>query len=150
MQLSPHFSLEELIASQNAARLGIPNTPDSDALANLRALASSLEKIRTLLGCVVIVTSGFRSPALNAATPGSSKTSMHMRGLAADVICPQFGAPYDVCKAIVGSTIQFDQVIFEYGQWCHFGLAAPFTMVRQQVLTIRSAATGYEAGLVRI
>ena len=42
MQLSPNFSLEELIASEAAARAGIENTPPPMVVTNLRALAQGL------------------------------------------------------------------------------------------------------------
>jgi hypothetical protein len=49
-QLSPHFTLEEMIASDTAARHGWANFPDAQALANLERLAKFLEAIRTIVG----------------------------------------------------------------------------------------------------
>src|SRR5881397_926842 len=62
MKLSQHFSLEELTASETAARQGIDNTPDTQALTNLIRLAETLERVRRSLdGHAMTITSGYRS-----------------------------------------------------------------------------------------
>ena len=147
MQLTEHFSLEELIASEIAARKGIDNTPSPAVLANLRVLAQGLERIRTVLGGKPIrVTSGYRCKALNEAVGGSAR-SAHMDGLAADIVCPQFGTPLVVCCAIRDAGLATDQIIHEFGQWTHVAFAAPGAQARKELLTIASAARGYQAGL---
>ena len=147
MQLSEHFSLEELIASEIAARKGIDNTPSPSIIVNLRVLAAGLEQVRAALGGKPIhVSSGYRCAALNRAVGGAGK-SAHMDGLAADILCPQFGPPLDVCKAIVNAGIKTDQIIHEFGHWCHVAFAAPQQVARGQLLTIASAAEGYQPGL---
>jgi zinc D-Ala-D-Ala carboxypeptidase len=50
MQLTEHFSLEELIASEVAARSGIDNTPPANIVSNLRVLAQGLERVRAAFG----------------------------------------------------------------------------------------------------
>ena len=50
MMLSAHFSLEELTASEVAARAGIDNTPSAEAVRNLARLAEGLELVRLALG----------------------------------------------------------------------------------------------------
>lgn len=120
--LSPHFQLSEFLVSQAAARAGLSNEPTPRALANLKRLALLLEQVRTLLGdAPILVSSGYRSPAVNNLV-GGSLTSAHMHGLAADFICPRHGSPRQVAQAIADSPLQFDQLIFE-GSWVH--LAAP-------------------------
>lgn len=119
MNLSEHFTLEEFTHSDTAARLGINNTPDGAMLERLKHTAEQLEAVRTLLGHPIQVTSAYRSVALNAAVPGSSNTSAHTLGYAVDLKCPAFGSPLDVCRAIAASGIKFDQIIHEYGSWCH-------------------------------
>jgi hypothetical protein len=147
MQLSAHFSLEELIASEIAARRGIDNTPAPSIVANLRLLAAGLEQVRAALGGRPIhVSSGYRCAALNQAVGGAAK-SAHMDGLAADILCPQFGPPLEVCKAIVAAGLKTDQIIHEFGHWCHVAFAAPTQVARGQLLTIASAAQGYQQGL---
>ena len=147
MQLTEHFSLEELIASEVAARSGIDNTPPGDLMANLHALAEGLERVRAALaGKPIHVNSGYRCAPLNTAIGGAGN-STHMRGLAADILCPQFGPPLAVCRTIVAAGIETDQIIHEFGGWCHVAFAAPGTQARRELLTITSAAQGYQRGL---
>ena len=84
MNLSEHFTLEEMTASQLAMRQHIKNTPTAAALKNLARLAVVLEQIRALVGKPIHIDSGYRSPPLNRAVGGSS-ASAHMEGLAADI-----------------------------------------------------------------
>ena len=145
MMLSAHFSLEELIASEVAARAGLDNTPPPAVMSHLSRLAESLELVRVALGNNAIhVTSGYRSPKLNQMI-GGSKNSMHMKGLAADILCPAFGSPLEVCRAIVTSSIQTDQIIHEFGRWCHVAFAPEGQTARNELLTIRTS--GPELGL---
>ena len=78
MQLSPHFSLEELTRSTAARNLSIDNSPNKSELANLRLLAESvLEPLRQAFGKPIVVNSGFRCEALNKAV-GGARSSQHM------------------------------------------------------------------------
>lgn len=147
MQLTEHFSLEELIASHTAVRLGIDNTPPASLMPNLHVLAAGLERVRTALhGRPIHVNSGYRSLALNTKI-GGAKHSRHIDGLAADLICPAFGSPLAVCRAIAAAGLKPDQVIHEFGQWCHVSFVAPGGAPRGELLTISSAASGYQVGL---
>ena len=74
MQLTPHFSLAELTASNKAKDMGIDNTPPQELIPRLIRTAEMLERIRELLGAPVMVTSGYRCSALNKAV-GSASTS---------------------------------------------------------------------------
>lgn len=144
--LSEHFTLEEMVCSQTACRQGIDNTPDAAALRNLRRLAAALERVRSALGGrPVIVSSGYRSPALNAAI-GGSKSSAHMSGLAADFIVPAFGTVLDTARAIADAGLGLDQLIFEH-RWVHLGLAARGSEPRGELLTLNPSG-GYMSGLV--
>ena len=142
MQLSDHFSLAELTFSETGVRRGLDNTPNAEQVANLTELAQALERVQSLLGPIVIH-SAFRSPKVNAAVGGSA-TSAHMEGYACDFTCPGFGSPLEVCKAVVGSGIPFDQIIYEYKSWCHFGLGQK---MRGETLT-KNTGSPYEPGLV--
>ena len=84
MHLSPHFTLEELTASETARREGLTNQPGPDALANLRRLSQTLEQVRSLLGHPIRVNSAYRSNELNRRVGGVSG-SAHTLGLAADI-----------------------------------------------------------------
>ncbi|WP_104655098.1 D-Ala-D-Ala carboxypeptidase family metallohydrolase [Ralstonia insidiosa] len=148
MNLTDHFTLDEMVASQTAARRGIDNTPTPDIINNLTKTAQALERVRVLLGSrPITVSSGYRSPDLNRAVGGAAN-SAHLRGLAADFICPAYGNPLSICKAIAASNIDFDQVIQE-GTWVHLGLAVAGQKNRRQLLTAQFGADGatYRSGL---
>ena len=143
MQLSPNFSLNELVYSETAEQNGIDNTPPPEIVQNLKRLAAGLEAVRTLLGGPLEISSGYRCAALNEAVGGSS-ASQHVQGLAVDFTCPTFGTPLEIARAIQQSGIQFDQCILEYGRWVHLSFSdAP----RRRMLTIYEAEKGYIAGL---
>jgi zinc D-Ala-D-Ala carboxypeptidase len=119
MRLSENFSLEELTASETAARKGIDNTPSEEVINNLKRLAAALQEVRALLNHrAILVSSGYRSPELNQAVGGSA-TSDHCKGLAADFICPSYGTPNDIVRAIAASGLSFKQVIREFDRWVH-------------------------------
>ena len=144
MKLSDHFTLAELTFSQTAARRGIRNEPPPEVLENLRRLARHLESIREELGGLPIrVSSGYRSPALNAVIPGSSKTSAHTKGLAADITVAGI-PPKRLAQQIAAMDLGFDQIILEFDSWVHVGLSEG--PPRGQLLTIRRG-TGYREGI---
>ncbi len=135
-RLTAHFTLDELVASQTAARKRIDNTPSAEVIQNLRRLAGTLEQVRALLGdTTILVSSGYRSPPLNAAISGSLN-SAHMLGLAADFTAPAFGTVLQTARKIASSGIVFDQLIHEYGLWVHIGLAPDGGTPRSQKLSI--------------
>jgi len=145
MKLSEHFTLEELTFSDTAARYGLSNEPTARILENLRdVLAPGLEQVRALLGCPVLVSSGFRSESVNAAV-GGSIASQHRFGLAADFRAPDFGTPLEVAKAIEASAIQYDQLILEFGCWVHISFVN--RPPRREALSIYKAGK-YLPGLV--
>lgn len=124
MKLSEHFTLEELCASQTADRLGIDNVPPGSVVINLTKTAHGLEMIRALVQCPVVVSSGYRSPKVNAAV-GSKPTSQHLTGNAADISAPGFGSAKKLMEAIYKqrATIKYDQLLLEFagngGGWVH-------------------------------
>ena len=84
--LTPHFTLLELTESRTAKKHGIVNVPSELEVENLRRLCEGcLEPLREAIGLPVIVTSGFRTKALNDKLAHASSTSQHMRGEAADL-----------------------------------------------------------------
>lgn len=145
MNLTPHFTLEELTRSDMAARLGIDNTPGPDALANLALVAQRLEEVRTMLGAPLVISSGFRCLALNRALK-SKDTSAHVQGLAVDFTCPGFGTPLQVAQRLAQrkDALAFDQLIHEFGRWVHLGWTAGIP--RRELLTIDTKGT--RAGLL--
>lgn len=141
MKLSTYFTLSEMIQSGYATRHGIDNTPNAEAMANLRYTAEQLDRVRSLLGVPVLVSSGYRCEKVNTAINGS-KNSQHLRGQAVDFTAPSFGNPEQIAKSIANSHIPFDQLILEYGAWVHVSFTKN---PRGQVLTIDR--TGTKQGL---
>ena len=143
MKLTPHFTLDEFIMSQTAARKGIDNTPSATVLKNLQRTAEVLEKARVILGEKPIhISSGYRSPKLNKAI-GGAKNSAHIYGLAIDFSCADFGTPLVVCKELEQHLVklEIDQLIHEFGTWVHLGLRDD--KPRHQTLTIDKYGTRY-------
>lgn len=90
ISLSPHFELREFTDSLTARKYGIANVPSPEAVENLRALCvHTLEPLREALGLPIIITSGFRTKALNDKLAHSSERSQHMLGQAADLYVVQ-------------------------------------------------------------
>jgi hypothetical protein len=149
MQLTDHFTLAEMTASDNAVRFGIDNSASQAIQKSLIRTCQTLELVRTVLGTKAIrINSGYRCDVLNKKI-GGAITSAHSFGLAADFVCPDFGSPLAICRKIVASNIVFDQLIWE-GAWVHIGLAAEGVKPRMQVLTARFSTgkpTTYALGL---
>jgi zinc D-Ala-D-Ala carboxypeptidase len=141
--LSDHFTVEEFTDSQTAARKGINNVPSTSSREwrNLHRVASVMEDVRLLLGSKpILISSGYRSPAVNTAV-GGSKSSAHMSGLAADFTCPGFGSPLAICKELEPhmKALGIDQLIHEFNTWVHLGLRNDEP--RHQALTINNNGT---------
>jgi zinc D-Ala-D-Ala carboxypeptidase len=146
MKISEHFTLEELSFSEAAARLGLDNTPDKIAIANLILMAAFMEEIRTLLGNrPIVIHSCYRSPQVDKEV-GGVLTSAHCHGLACDFICPTSGTPVEVALAIFGSHLQYDQLILEYG-WVHVSLPQDSGVARRESLTKPSKGAPYKSGI---
>ena len=141
MQLSKHFTLEELTFSDAAQRHGIDNTPNDETIENLKRLcALVLEPIRDIVHKPVQVTSGYRCPIVNSLV-GSKVTSQHIRGCAADIKIP--GVTPDVLiKAIIGAGLPYEQVILEYRSWTHISVPNdPNALPKRQALIIDEKGT---------
>ena len=111
MQLSENFSLREYTKSQTASRKGIDNSPSDQHLDNAIALFQNVvQPVRDHFG-PTIITSGYRSPALNEAIGGSS-TSQHSVGEAVDLEVLGVSTA-EVCEWIAANT-NFDQLILEF------------------------------------
>lgn len=139
MKLSEHFTLEELTVSETAARKGLDNTPDNDALYNLKRLALFLEDIRTAVGRPLRINSAYRAPEVNASV-GGSKTSQHCKGQAADIRVVGL-TPDQVCQAIIAAKLPFDQVIREFDSWTHVSIPAKDKAPRKMALIIDKKGT---------
>jgi zinc D-Ala-D-Ala carboxypeptidase len=139
--MTPHFTLEELTASETAERNGWDNSPNDQELANLVRLAEFLEQVKEVLaGKPIIISSGLRTKKVNDAV-GSKDTSQHRIGCAADFRVPGM-TPDEVVKAIVASGIEYDQVIREFDRWTHISIPNSINFSpRGQALIIDKAGT---------
>lgn len=102
---TPNFTWDELTRTGT----GLPNEAGPAELENLAHLARTiLEPLRAGIGNrPIYVTSGFRTPEVNAAIPGSVSDSQHLLGQAADIrsgyasaetlaaYAMELGLPYD-------------------------------------------------------
>jgi len=118
MNLSPHFTLEELTFTDHRE---FDNTPNEQELANLKRLALFLEEVKKLLGGkAIMVNSAFRSAEVNRAV-GSTDKSQHRLGCACDFRVPNM-TPDEVVQAIINSDLPYDQCIREFDRWTHLSI----------------------------
>lgn len=140
MNLTPNFSLKELTQSEYAERHGLDNEPDAKVIENLKRVAALLEQVRTVCDVPIVVTSGYRSPAVNAGI-GGQKTSQHVQGCAADIKGVRLSVD-DMMKKIIASDIQYDQLIKEFNSWVHISVpTVPGSKPRMQKLIIDRSGT---------
>jgi len=138
MNLSEHFSLDELTHTDHRQ---FDNTPNASEMANLVRLAAFLEEVKTVLGGKpVMINSAFRSKQVNDAV-GSSDKSQHRVGCAADIRVPGM-TPDEVVKAVIAAGLGYDQLIREFDRWTHLSVPNnPEDKPRQQALIIDKAGT---------
>tara|TARA_Y100000114_G_C11572914_1_gene237275 strand:- start:81 stop:557 length:477 start_codon:yes stop_codon:yes gene_type:complete len=111
MNLSRNFTLQELIKSDTAIRLGIDNNPNADQIEKLKLLCENiLQPVRDHFGRVK-VTSGFRSPNLCVAI-GSSVNSQHAKAEAADF--EVLGTDNAELSDWINQNLSYDQLICEF------------------------------------
>lgn len=147
MNLSEHFTMAEFTASDTARRLGIDNSLPATLLIAAKDTCEMLENIRAHLGRLagrdipILLTSGFRCAALNAAI-GSGPGSDHPKARAADFRAPAFGTPYEVARALAPhvSDLGIGQLIHEYGSWVHVSTRWPDKALNR-IITISRAGT---------
>ena len=127
MNLSPHFTLEELTHSEVAARNGWDNSPTQEEISNLQRLAYLLEKVKEAVGGnPVMINSGFRNKQVNDAV-GSKDSSQHRIGCAADIRVPGM-TPKQVVDACITASVLFDQIILEFDAWTHISVSTDPTL----------------------
>jgi hypothetical protein len=137
MQLSKHFTLEEMEKSQTATRKGIKNKAGSGEIKNLGDLCYEvLEPVRVKFDKPVTITSGYRSPELSEAI-GSKSTSQHCKGEAVDM--EVIGVSNLQVALWIQNNLDFDQLILEFwtgeanSGWIHVSYKDGSN--RKQVLT---------------
>ena len=147
MQLTEHFTLEELTVSPTAKKLGLPNTPTAEHIENMKYCCEKiLEPVRTHFGKPVQVNSSYRAPAVNKAV-GGSKTSQHVNGQAIDFEIP--GIDNKTVADWVADNLEFDQVILEFytagdknSGWVHASIKKEGGNRKQRLIATKSKAGG--------
>ena len=134
MNLTEHFTLEELTATSHRQ---FDNTPNDSEMANLVKLAEFLEQVKAALdGKPVMINSAFRSKQVNDSV-GSKDTSQHRTGCAADFKVPGM-TPDTVVRAIIAAGLPYDQIIREFDAWTHISIS---DKPRRQALIIDRQGT---------
>jgi len=126
MKLSEHLDLAEVTRSDSAKRKGISNMPTPEHIENFKKLAENIfEPIRKHFGVPILISSGYRSKALNTAI-GGSLTSQHCQGEAIDIDMDGTtnGVTNKMVFDFIKNNLSFDQLIFEFGtkdapDWVH-------------------------------
>ena len=124
LKISKHISYREAAHSATAKRRGLNNTPNDNQLDNMYKVADFIfEPLRMYVGGAIKITSFFRSPEVNTAIGGSTK-SQHCKGQAID-IDDVFGhkTNFEMFQYI-RDNLDFDQLIYEFGtndnpDWVH-------------------------------
>tara|TARA_R110002012_G_scaffold88016_2_gene217226 strand:+ start:193 stop:651 length:459 start_codon:yes stop_codon:yes gene_type:complete len=130
MGISKHISSKESMYSRTAQRLDIDNTPTKEHKENMIKLAEEIfEPLRSYAGGPIKINSFYRSPKLNKAIGGSSK-SQHCNGQAID-IDDTFGRLTNAeMYQFIKQHLDFDQMIWEFGNednpnWVHVSYVSP-------------------------
>ena len=139
VQLTKHFSLEELCASNTAYERGIQNKPNAQQIISLVYLAAYvLEPLREAMHEPIPISSGFRCEQLNRAVGGVSN-SQHMKGQAADLCIGGDMKKGRKWFDYIKTHLNFDQLIWEHSSngtyWVHVSFVHPdFGRNRRQAI----------------
>jgi hypothetical protein len=139
MQLSKNFEVAEFARSSSAKRLGISNQPTEAHIANMKLLCEKvLQPVRDHFGRSIFLSSGYRSAALNAKTPGASSTSQHCTGEAVDIDMDGTEVSNKEVFDFIKEHLEFDQLVWEFGtdanpDWVHVSFESTGKQ-RKQVL----------------
>ena len=118
------ISKDELLKGRDAQ---YPSDYTQEISDNLDRLLAPMNQIRTAWARPMTVTSGWRPPSINAATPGAATHSKHMEGLACDIADPDGSLMAWVLSNL--SLMQTLGIYFEdfrwTPNWVHFQLGPP-------------------------
>ncbi len=144
-RLSPHLTLAEFTHSDTAARLGLDNSLPENLLEAAMQTGVMLERVRNVLGTPMLISSGYRCPALNKAI-GSGPASDHTKAEALDFKSPRFGTPLAVCHALLPLLQQLGigQMIYEHS-WVHISTRSP---IKAANAVLTASRDGYVMGII--
>ena len=128
--ISKHISYKEGVYSITAIRKGIDNEPNEEQLSNMKLVAEKIfEPVRIHFKVPIKVNSFFRSPDLNKAIGGSTK-SQHCKGQAIDIDDTYGKIKNSDIYWWIKENLDFDQMIWEFGSndnpdWVHVSYVSP-------------------------
>jgi len=121
MKLSKNLTLGEVTKSHTAIKYGINNKPTGEHLSNLIEVANKIfQPVRNHFNKPIVVSSGYRSQALNDLIGGASG-SQHSKGEALDL---DGSVDNFLIFEFIKNNLEFDQLIWEFGDdenpdWVH-------------------------------
>ena len=126
MNLTPHFTIEELAGTSNDKYKKLNLLKAQEHMGKMYMLAGFAERVREIIGKPMIITSGYRCPELNRAI-GGAITSQHIFCEAIDFVVKGL-RPEDVFNRIVTSDLKYNQIIIERNksgsQWVHISIGS--------------------------
>ena len=153
MYMTKNFSYFEMIKSSTADRMGVSNEPTTEHVINLVNLCNFiLQPVREEF-VPIRISSGYRSPALNAKIGGSGK-SQHCNGEAADFESSRISNPK--LAAWIAKNLEFDQLILEFydgknpnSGWVHCSYKKDGTNRKSTLTALKvKGKTQYKKGLL--
>lgn len=149
-KLTAHFTIAEFVHSQTAARRGIDNSLPDHLVGSALRTCTWLEALRAALGDRPLpISSGWRSPRLNRAVGGSSR-SYHCLALAADLPPRPWAGAGDADALIrrirelhdAAAIPPLDKAILEFGHWVHVQLPVEGRPPRGEFITAERGPLG--------
>jgi len=128
--ISNHISYKEATYSRTATRLDIENKPNEKQMQSMCLIADEVfEPLRMYVGGPIKINSFYRSPELNKAIGGSTK-SQHCHGQAIDLDDTYGRATNAEMYNFIKEHLDFDQMIWEFGDddnpdWVHISYVSP-------------------------
>ena len=125
MNLTPHFTLEELAGTTHKDLAKINLEEAKKIMGRMYQLAGFAERVREIIGKPLIINSAYRCVKLNN-TVGGSLTSQHLYAEAIDIrVNGKTSA--EVFQIIAASDLKYDQLILEKvgnSQWVHVSIGS--------------------------
>lgn len=125
MDLTPHFTLEELTCTTHKDLAKTNLEEAKKIMGRMYQLAGFAERVRGIIGKPLIINSGFRCVKLNNAV-GGSLTSQHLYAEAIDIKVAGKSSK-ELFQILSASDLKYDQLILEKAgnaQWVHVSIGS--------------------------
>lgn len=135
--ISRNFSYSEFELSPTAKAHRIDNSIPSDVKPHVKELVTAvLQPLRNRVDKVITISSGYRCKEVNDLTPGSSSTSQHVKGEAADIKIAGMTS-LEIAQKIFDMDLPYDQLIL-YNSFVHVSHRYNSSYQRKMLLYNRS------------